>query len=243
MPARPPLRNPRTGQNDGMESTVSAVVFDLDGVLVDTEPEWDAVRRSLADEDGVPWPPEATQAMMGMNTHEWATYLVDHVGVTGTPESVAARTIDGLVRRYHEQLHVKPDAVESIHRMAAIAPLGVASSSPRRVIETVLAELGVQKLFAAWVSTEEVASGKPAPDGYLEACRRLGADPARAMAIEDSSNGIRAAAAAGMLVLAVPDKFTSAAADALALAHTVLDSLVELDAGLVADLMSRRSHG
>ncbi len=226
-----------------VNTSAAAVVFDLDGVLVDTEPEWDAVRRSLALEDGVEWPAEATQMMMGMNTPEWARYLVEGVGISGTPEEAAERTITGLMSRYRQQLHVKDGAVAAVRRMAALAPLAVASSSPRRLIETVLDELGVQDLFATWVSTEEVGAGKPAPDGYLETCRRLGVDPAGTIAVEDSSNGLRAAAAAGMLVVAVPDIFTSAAPDALALAHAVLNSLVELDAGLVTDLMSRRSHG
>lgn len=232
-----------SGRMAAVNMRPSAVVFDMDGLLVDTEPEWDAVRQSLAAAENLPWPPEATQAMLGMSTQEWSTYLVEHVGVSGTPAEVAEKTIADLERRYHEHLAVKTDAVGAIRRMAAIAPIAVASSSPPRLIEAVLAGLGVTELFGAWVSTEEVEAGKPAPDGYLEACRRLGADPVLAIAVEDSSNGLRAAAAAGMLVVAVPDKFTSAAASALALSHIVIDSLVELDAGLVADLMSRRSHG
>ncbi|WP_051209102.1 HAD family hydrolase [Propionicicella superfundia] len=221
----------------------AAVVFDLDGVLVDTEPAWDAVRRGLAAADGVPWPPGATQAMMGLNTQEWSAYLADVVGLRGDAASAAARTIAGLRSVYRTDLTAKPDAVAAIRRMGALAPLGIASSSPRILIETVVDVLGVTDLFSVVVSTEEVGVGKPAPDGYLEACRRLGADPAASIAVEDSGSGIRAAAAAGMLVVAVPDSFTRAAPATLTLAHAVLDSLADLDAELAIDLMSRRFPG
>lgn len=222
---------------------LQAVVFDMDGVLVDTEPVWDAVRRGLAVEDQVPWPPEATQAMMGMSTMEWATYLVEHVGVHGTPALVAQRTITGLRQAYRDTLPIKPHAVAAIRRMAAMAPIAVASSSPRVLISTILDVLGVADLFTHIVSSEEVAAGKPAPDVYVEACSRLGANPAFSVAVEDSSNGIRSAHAAGMMVVAVPDEFTQAHPHALRDADVVVDSLAEVNDALVTDLLSRRCSG
>lgn len=209
-----------------------AFIFDMDGVLTDTEALWDEVRRGLAADAGLSWPDEATGAMMGMSTPEWSAYLVDTVGLPGPPTTVADQVIDAMAARYHERLPTMPGAVEAVRRVAALLPLGLASSSPRRLIDTVLVELGVTDLFAATVSTEEVARGKPSPDGYLRVCELMGADPARSVAVEDSSNGLRAAHAAGMIVIAVPHPGHPPADDALALAAVVLESLDRLDADL-----------
>ena len=175
--------------------SIAAVVFDMDGVLTDTETVWDEVRRGLAAEDGVPWPDGATEAMMGMSTPEWADYLATTVGISGDP---AERTIEAMAARHRVHLPTLPGAVEAVRRLAAVWPLGVASSSPRRLIDSSLETLGIADLIQASVSTEEVAAGKPTPDGFLRACELLGVDPATAVAIEDSSNGLRSASAAGM---------------------------------------------
>lgn len=219
------------------EQTWDAIVLDMDGTLTDTEETWDVVRRGLAARAGIPWPEEATTAMMGMSTREWSTYLVEHVRFPGTPEDAARDTIGGMVEAYHRGLPLMPGAVECVHRLAAAAPtpLGLASSSPRVLIDAALQEMGVTDLFGATVSTEEVAAGKPAPDGYLEAARLLGVDPARCLAVEDSSNGIRSALAAGMRVIAVPPAFHPPAPELLARCMVVasLDDITpELLAGL-----------
>ncbi|NNG18059.1 HAD family phosphatase [Naumannella sp. ID2617S] len=219
---------------------VAAVVFDLDGTLIDTEQLWDEVRRELAAADGRPWPEQATTAMMGMSTPEWSRHLVEEVGLRGTPADAARRTIDGMLAHYHRGLPVLPGAVEAVRRMhAAVGLLGAATSSPRVLLDAALAELGVSELFTATVSTEEVAAGKPAPDGYLACCEKLGVDPARAVAVEDSGNGIRSAAAAGMAVVAIPPHFHPPGADVLALA-TVLEDLSGLTAELLAELPAPR---
>lgn len=215
-------------------STVAAVVFDLDGVLTDTETIWDEVRRGLAAEDGVPWPEGTTEAMMGMSTPEWAHHLASRVGIGGDP---AERAISGMVERTREHLPTLPGAVEAVRRLAATWPLAVASSSPRRLIDNSLRTLGIADLFEASVSTEEVERGKPAPDGYLRACELLGVDPARAVAIEDSSNGLRSASAAGLTVIAVPHEAFPPAADALELADVTVSGLDEVTVELVAGLL------
>jgi len=215
---------------------VSAVVFDMDGILTDTEVIWDDVRRGLAREDGVAWPEDATERMMGMSTSEWSAYLSRTVGLRGSPEEVAERAIERVTRRLDEHLPLMPGAVEAVRRMAGRWPVGLASSAPRRLIDAVLEALELSDRFGATVSTEEVPAGKPAPDGYLLACERLGVDPARSVAVEDSSNGLRSAAAAGMAVVAVPHPGHPPAADALALAAARLASLDELTERLVAGL-------
>lgn len=214
-----------------------ALVFDLDGTLIDTEHWWDEVRRSLAAEDGVPWPPEATTAMMGMSTLEWSTYLAETVGVQGTPQEVAARTIDAMAERLRrEGAPTLPGAVEAIHRIADTLPVAISTSSPRRLIEVDLELMGVADRFTATVSSEEVEVGKPDPAVYLEACRRLGVDPARTAAVEDSANGILSALAAGMRVIAVPPHFHPPASDVLDRCHAVIETLDELDSALLERL-------
>lgn len=220
-----------------MESLPHAIVFDMDGTLTDSEEEWDVVRRGLAEADGVAWPDGATQAMMGMSTPEWSTFLVETVGIQGTPEEAAQRTIDGMADAYRAgRIPLLHGAVDAVHRMAEIAPLAVASSSPRVLIEVGLDLLGVRDLVGVTVSTEEVERGKPHPDGFLAAASQLGVDPATCVAIEDSTNGVKSALAAGMKTVVVPPRFHPPAADVLERAHAVIDDLDALTADLVRGL-------
>jgi beta-phosphoglucomutase-like phosphatase (HAD superfamily) len=217
-------------------TSLDAVVFDLDGTLIDTEQTWDDIRRSLADEAGRPWPAEATRAMMGMSTPEWSAYLHDVVGVGTSPADAARLTIDAMAEHHRRGVATLTGAVESVRRMAALGlprGLGVASSSPRVLIDAALSALGVADLVRASVSTEEVAAGKPAPDGYLRVAELLGADPTRCVAVEDATNGILSALAAGMRVVAVPPHFHPPPADVLERADAVIDSLDGLDAALL----------
>ncbi len=214
----------------------AAVVFDMDGILIETEPIWDEVRRGLAAAEGLAWPDEATQAMMGMSTPEWSTYLAETVRLSGTPPEIATRVIDGVAAAYADHLPVLRGAVDAVRRMAERGPVGIASSSPRRLIDLVTEQLGLTGWLTVTVSTEEVERGKPWPDGYELACALLGVDPAQSVAVEDSTNGIRSARAAGMTVICVPPAFHPPAPEVQALAAAVLDNLDELDAELLARL-------
>jgi HAD superfamily hydrolase (TIGR01509 family) len=207
---------------------IDGVVFDLDGVLLDSEQIWDSVREDLVRDRGGRWHEQAQRDMMGMSSHEWSRYLHDELGVPDPPEEISAEVVRRLESRYRERLPVLPGAREAVERLAARWPLALASSSNRELIDLALELLGVRDLFAATVSSEEVARGKPAPDVYLQAARRLGADPARAAAVEDSHNGIRAAKAAGMRVIAIPNEHFPPDEDALSQADVVVDSLAEL---------------
>jgi HAD superfamily hydrolase (TIGR01509 family) len=218
---------------------VAAVVFDLDGVLVDSEPLWDEVRRRVVAEAGREWPADATEALQGMSTPEWAAYLTGEVGVPGQPEDVAALVIDRMVDRYRERLPLLPGAVEAVKRLAGHWPLGLASSSPRRLIDAVLESAQLTEYFRVTISTEEVEAGKPSPAVYNEVVRRLPAsDSSRVVAIEDSSNGLRAASAAGVRVIAVPNPTYPPAEDALALADAVAHSLDEVTTDFVTSVVS-----
>jgi HAD superfamily hydrolase (TIGR01509 family) len=203
---------------------VAAIVFDLDGILLDSEQVWDEVRQEYVQRAGGRWRESATQDMMGMSSPEWSRYLRDELGVPEEPEAINDAVVRGMAERYERELPLLPGATEAVRRMAGRWPLALASSSNRPVIDVVLDRMGVAELFGATVSSEEVARGKPAPDVYLEAARRLGVDPSASVAVEDSSNGIRSAHGAGMRVLAIPNPHFPPAPDALALA-TVLPGL------------------
>jgi HAD superfamily hydrolase (TIGR01509 family) len=218
---------------------VRAVVFDLDGVLVDSEGLWDVVRRGVAAEAGRPWPAQATRAMQGMSTAEWSAYLTEVVGVPGAPQEVAATVVERIAARYHERLPLYPGALEVVQRLGRRWPLGLASSSPRRLIDTVMHLAGLAQWFPVSVSTEEVGAGKPSPVVYQTVVQRLGVNPSRAIAIEDSSNGLRSAARAGLGVLAVPNAAFPPSAEALALAEVIVDSLEEITPELVASMGHR----
>ena len=200
-----------------------AVIFDLDGVLLDSEQRWNEAKEALVRETGGTWVPEAARTMMGMSSPEWTRYLRDELGVPLPVEEIGPAVVAEMERRYREQLPLIPGAVEAVRALADEWPLGLASSSNRPIIDLVLAEAGIADRFAATVSSEEVGRGKPAPDVYLEAARRLGVDPAACVAIEDSTNGIRAAVAAGMTVIATPNAELPPAQDALDLAAAVVD--------------------
>ena len=211
-------------------------MFDLDGVLIDSEPVWEEVRRDLVASRGGHWAPDAQRRLMGMSTPEWARYLSQDLGVGLPPDEVAAQVIGEMAGRYAGRLPLMPGAAGAVRRMADRWPLGLASSSPPVLIETVLTAASLRPLFTATVSTEEVAHGKPAPDVYVTVADRLGVSPGSATAVEDSSNGLRSAAAAGLQVIAVPHPRYPPDPDALALARAVLPSLAELTADLVAGL-------
>ena len=210
-------------------------MFDLDGVLVDSEHVWDEARQELARERGGRWTESASRDMMGMSSLEWSRYMHDVIGVPDPPEEISAAVVRRLEALYRRELPLFDGAREAVERLAATWPLGVASSSNRPLIDLVLELSGLHRFFRATVSSEEVPRGKPAPDVYLEAARRLGVDPGRCAAIEDSHNGIRSAKAAGMRVLAIPNPRYPPDEEALAQADVVLRSLAELTPEAVAD--------
>jgi HAD superfamily hydrolase (TIGR01509 family) len=207
---------------------IEAVVFDLDGILIDSEHVWDEVRQQLADERGGRWNENASRDMMGMSSIEWSRYMRDVVGLTEEPEEISAEVVRRLEDRYRRELPLIPGAEQAVERLAARWPLALASSSNRELIDLVLESSGLGRYFEASVSSEEVARGKPAPDVFLGAARRLGVGPTHCAAVEDSENGILAAKAAGMRTIAIPNPHYPPHEDALAAADVVLASIEEL---------------
>jgi HAD superfamily hydrolase (TIGR01509 family) len=213
---------------------IDAVVFDLDGVLIQSEEVWDAVREQFVRERGGRYDAEIQRAMMGMSSLEWSRYLHEHAGVADEPDAINAEVVRRLLSSYRDRLPLIPGALDAVGRLAARFPLGIASSSNRELIDAVLEAAGLAPLFAATVSSEEVAHGKPEPDVYLEAARRLGIAPERCAAVEDSHGGIRSAKNAGMRVVAIPNPSYPPDDEALALADVTIGSLDELTVGVVS---------
>lgn len=209
-------------------TSVAAVVFDLDGVLLDSEQVWDAARRELTIERGGRWRQDATRAMMGMSSVEWSAYMHDELAVPLDPIDISRYVVERLQALYAERLPLVPGAKAAVHRMAERWPVGLASSSNRELIDLALDLAGLRDQFAATVSSEEVDRGKPAPDVYVEVARNLEVPADRCVAIEDSTNGIRAGKAAGMRVMAVPNRAFPPESHALSAADRVLASLEEL---------------
>jgi HAD superfamily hydrolase (TIGR01509 family) len=207
---------------------IEAVIFDLDGVLIQSEEVWDEVREGFVRERGGRYDDEIQRAMMGMSSTEWSRYLHETAGIPDPPDAINDEVVRRMLAAYAAHLPLIEGAQEAVRRLAADFTLAVASSSNRPLIDGVLERAGLADCFTATVSSEEVARGKPAPDVYLEAARRLGVEPQRCAAVEDSHGGIRSAKAAGMCVLAIPNPTYPPDEESLAQTDAVLPSLADL---------------
>ena len=206
------------------------MVFDLDGVVVDSEIRWDEVRAAFAREHGRDWTIDDRHAVMGANSREWSETMRRRLQLALPAEAIETAIVDGVVERYRREGPPTIDgAVGAVRRIAAAWPAALASSSHRRVIDATLAATGLTDVFRAVVSSDEVARGKPAPDVFLEAARRLGAEPADVLVVEDSLNGLKAARAAGMTTVLVPNASVPPASGWEPFADHVVDRLADLD--------------
>ena len=215
---------------------IAAVVFDLDGVIVDSEQVWDEVRERYTRESGGTYIETATRDMMGMSAPEWSRYMSQRLGVPGTPAEINAAVVERMLERYGEAPPLIDGAVDAVRAIAARWPVAIASSSNPELIEVVLRVSGLAQVVRVAVSSQEVARGKPAPNVYHEAARRLGVPAERCAAVEDSHSGIRSAKAAGMLTIAIPNPGFQPGEEALALADLVLDSIADLTVDAVESI-------
>jgi HAD superfamily hydrolase (TIGR01509 family) len=222
--------------------SIDTVIFDLDGVLLETEEIWNEVRHAFAVAHGGHWDAHDQPLVMGANSMQWAARMREHNGVALSDEEIYEGIIGGLRERYAAHLPLLPGAVDVVRRLSLGYRLGVASSSPRELIEYALELAGLRSCFAAVVSSDEVERGKPAPDVYKEACSRLGTNLDRAVAVEDSSSGLRAAHDAGLTVIAIPNPAYPPSPESLALAHVVLGSVADLDPALIQSLEGIRGR-
>ncbi|MDQ3609761.1 MAG: HAD family phosphatase [Actinomycetota bacterium] len=212
---------------------IRAVVFDLDGTLVDTEAQWARAREALTVRTGGAWRPGAHETMMGMSSTEWTVYMHEELTVPLSPPEILEAIIDELGALFGVKLPLLPGALQAVDAAATVGPLAVASSSPAALIDLVLDLAGVREHFAAVLSSEEVPRGKPSPDVFLEACERLDVAPHQAAAVEDSEAGLEAALAAGMRVVAVPSPHFPPADAVLARADVVLDTIEQMTAAVL----------
>jgi HAD superfamily hydrolase (TIGR01509 family) len=220
-------------------ATPDAVIFDLDGVLLDSEQRWNEAKQQLVRTAGGCWLEDAPTAMMGMSSPEWSAYMRDELGVPRDAAAINSEVVGLMEQGYARELPLLPGARAAVAALAAHWPLGLASSSNREIIDLVLQLAGLDGAFAVTISSEEVARGKPAPDVYLEAARRLGIAPDRCVAIEDSANGLRAADAAGMVVVAVPNPHYPPGADALGLSAASVSTPGEVTPELIRKAFGR----
>lgn len=223
---------------------VPAVVFDMDGVLLNSEEVWHRARRDFVGAQGGTWDVEDQRACMGANSRQWSTYIRFHFAVPRSPQDICRGVVDMLRLQYERHLPVIPGAVAAVRELAGRYSLAVASSSPLELIEFLVGRMGLRDAFGVLVSSDDVQRGKPHPDVYLLACERLGVVPSHAAAVEDSSNGILAAAAAGLRVVAVPNHVFPPSAESLSKAAVVLDHISLLAPALVDSLLQEeRSAG
>lgn len=221
--------------------SVAAVIFDMDGVLIDSEGLWNQAREQITSENGGRWREDAQRAMMGMSSLEWSRYMHEQLGVPMEPDRISATVVSRLEHLYRDHVPLLPGARQVVLAFSEVWPLGLASSANRPIIELVLDLTELRDHFPATVSSEEVPRGKPAPDVYLETARRLAVDPDRCAAVEDSTNGLLSADAAGMRVIAVPNREFPPADDALSRAALVVDAIYQLTPGRVEELAGRAS--
>jgi len=207
-----------------------AVIFDLDGVLVDSEIWWDEVRADFARSHGRDWTESDRAAVMGANSRQWSETMRERLGLAIAAREIERAIVDAVVDRYRVTGAPAIDrASEVVRRLRGSFATAVASSAHRDVIDAALAALGLADAFDAIVSSDEVAQGKPAPDVYLETARRLGVGPDACLVVEDSLNGVLAARAAGMTVVLVPNASIPPAPGAREAASTVLERIADLD--------------
>jgi len=213
--------------------SIQAVLFDLDGVLIDSEPIWERIRRDFAERLGGTWTNEIQQRMMGVRTADWSRALSEIVGGKVPPESAAEQVIAALAEAYLHEPPVILGAADAVRALAGEVRLGLVSGSPIVLIRLVLHELDLADCFEVAMSGDDVPRGKPHPDPYLELARRMAVAPNLCAAVEDSGNGITSAAAAGAHVIAIPRGDHRPDVETLRLAKAVLPSIKELTPELV----------
>lgn len=218
--------------------SIRAVIFDLDGLLLDSEQAWNDARKRFTIECGGTWRERATRDMMGMSSKEWSRYMRDDLGLDLSPDEISNTVLELMKSLYRERLPLLPGAAEAVQRIAKRWRLGLASSSNRPLIDLALELSDLEECFSATVSSEEVARGKPAPDVYAEAARRLSVEPSACAAVEDSHNGILSAKAAAMRAIVIPNKAFPPGVAALVHADAVISSLDELTPEVIDPALS-----
>lgn len=215
---------------------IEAVIFDMDGLLIDSEPFWDKARSSMAAKAGKDWNKDDHKAVMGVSTSEWVGYMISRLELVMSPKAVEQKIVAEMVTLYQRQIPYLPGAAEAVALSAAKYPTGLASGSPRSLIDTVTGDKALKGKFKAILSSDQIEHGKPSPDIYLATAKMLGARPKNCVCLEDSGNGILAGKNAAMKVIAVPDSRFPPGAEKLHAADVVLESLSEFSLEILEKL-------
>ncbi|MCS6834587.1 MAG: HAD family phosphatase [Anaerolineae bacterium] len=218
-----------------------AIIFDMDGVLVDSEVYWLKSRQEFAQARGKVWTDADQRQAMGRNTVEWAEVMRERLSLDEAAEAIMSEMIDRVKAHYDERLPLRPGALEAVRVASGRARVALASGSPTAIIQHVMRLTGLDSVFEVMVYGDDYPNGKPAPDVYLGACERLGVDPRRCVGIEDSGNGIRSVVAAGMVCVAAPSPAFPLSEELLALCARKVDTMEALTADFWADL--EQTHG
>lgn len=213
--------------------TIKAVVWDMDGLLIDSEPVWNEARKRMAAEHGVAWNKQDHYNVMGVSTQEWVDYMIERIGLTMPPDEVEAAIIDQMVAIYEEEIPFRENAVEKIQWLASKYPSCIASGSPRKLIDIVSSDPRIQDSLQFVLSADEVGAGKPDPAVYLAAAKRLGIPPENCLCLEDSPNGVLSGYRAGMRVINIPDPEMPLTTEQAKFAHVVLDKLVDMNEAIL----------
>ncbi len=214
---------------------IKAIVWDMDGLLIDSEPVWDLARKRMAAAHGVhDWNQQDHFNVMGVGTAEWVEYMIERIGLTMPPAEVEAAIVDHMAAIYLEEIPFRPNAVEKIQWAASLYPSCIASGSPRKLIDIVSADPRVAPHMQFTLAADEVGLGKPDPAVYIEAAKRLGIAAESCLCLEDSPNGVLAGHRAGMKVINIPDPEMPLTAEQAEYAHVVLESLAEFSAETIA---------
>jgi HAD superfamily hydrolase (TIGR01509 family) len=222
--------------------TLQAVIFDMDGVLVDSEIYWRKSREEFAAALGKVWTTDDQRAAMGRNTIEWAQVMQERLSLDMSLERIMADVKARVIAHYEQRLPVLPGALEAVQTTRSAYRVALASGSPTEIIQEVMRLTGLDSVFEHIVYGDDMPNGKPAPDIYLETARRLGIPPAICLGIEDSSNGVRSVKAAGMTCIAVPSPGFTLPDEILKMADLVLPSLEGFSVEMIRGLENSRKQ-
>ena len=216
---------------------IEAIVWDMDGLLIDSEPVWNMARKQMAAAHGMhDWNQQDHFNVMGTSTDEWVSYMIKRIGLPMTPTEVETAMIDHMAAIYQNEIPFLPDAVEKIAWAASRYPSCIASGSPRKLLDLVAADPRVAPYMQFTLAADEVGIGKPNPAVYIEAAKRLGIAPENCLCLEDSPNGVLAGSRAGMKVINIPDPEMPLTAEQANHAHLVLDNLAQFTADTITQI-------
>lgn len=222
--------------------TIEAVIFDMDGLLVDSEPVWDEARAAMAAHYGQTWTQTDHFNVMGVNTDVWAAYMIKRLDLSLSPIAVRDEVIDQMVAMYRRQIPFRPFAVEAVQWAVGHYPTALASGSPRKLVDIVTQADELQGCFQEVLVADEVGTGKPDPAVYLETARRLGVAPEACVCLEDSANGVLSGHRARMFVINVPDPRYPLTTQQAGYADMVLESLRDFTAATIQQLENLRNE-